>query len=155
MLAPLGREDSLLNEMIALARPGGIIASQESDDSGYVCYPPQPAWEKLKQITVAAFARGGGDYSSGRRVYGLLRRAGLENVQVRAATLALPAGHPYRIWPIESATALRERMLEWNLIKEAEFGQLLEECERIAHDPDIFLTSFTVMQTWGRKPETG
>jgi ubiquinone/menaquinone biosynthesis C-methylase UbiE len=155
MFAPLGHEDILLDELFALTRPGGIIASQESDESGYVCYPPQPAWERLKQITVAAFARGGGDYSAGRRSYGLLRRAGLEDVQVRAATLALPEGHPYRLWPIESATALRARMLEWNLIEETEFDQLLGECERIAQDPNIFLTSFTVVQAWGRKPENG
>ena len=34
MLAPLGRDEALLDEMIALARPGGIVASQESDESG-------------------------------------------------------------------------------------------------------------------------
>jgi ubiquinone/menaquinone biosynthesis C-methylase UbiE len=155
MFAPLGRDDILLNEMIALTRPGGIIVSQESDESGYVCYPPQPAWERLKQITIAAFARGGGDYSAGRRTYGLLRRAGLENVRARVAILALPAGHPYRLWPLESANALRGRILEWKLITEIELDQILGECEYIARDLDIFLTSFAVMQVWGRKPKIG
>lgn len=154
MLAPLGQDDILLNEMIALACPGGVIVSQESDESSYVCYPPQPSWERLKQLTMAAFARGGGNYSAGRRTYGLFRQAGLEDVQARVATLALPAGHPYRIWPIESAYALRGRLLEWELISETELYQLLEECERVACDPDIFLTSFAVMQVWGRKPTT-
>jgi ubiquinone/menaquinone biosynthesis C-methylase UbiE len=155
MFAPLGRDDILLNEMIALTRPGGIIASQESDESGYVCYPRQPAWERLKQLTIAAFRYGGGNYSAGRRTYGLLHRAGMKNVQARAAILALPAGHPYRIWPIESAIALRGRMLEWELINEIELDRLLGECERIASDPNIFLTSFVVMQVWGCKPEIG
>jgi ubiquinone/menaquinone biosynthesis C-methylase UbiE len=154
LFAPLGKDDILLNEMIALTHPGGIIACQESDESGYVCYPPQPAWERLKQLTVDAFARGGGDYSAGRRTYGLFRRAGLENVQVRAACLALPAGHPYRSWPIESALAFRPKFLEWGLITSGELDYLLQECERIARDPEIFLTSFVVMQVWGRKPET-
>ncbi len=152
VLSPLGQEDRLLQEMIALARPGGIILSQESDEAGYVCYPPQPAWDRLKQLTMAAFTHGGGDYSAGRRTYRLLRRAGLENVQARAAMLALPAAHPFRIWPIESAAALRGRMLEWGLIAEAELNGLFAECERIAHDPDIFLTSFSVIQVWGSKP---
>ena len=155
MFAPLGRDDILLNEMIALTRPGGIVASQESDESGYVCYPPQPAWERLKQLTVDAFARGGGDYSAGRRTYGLFRRAGLEKVQTRAACLALPAGHPYRLWPIESALAFRPRFLEWGLITASELDQLLQECEHIARDPETFLTSFVVMQVWGCKSETG
>ena len=153
MFAPLGRDEDLLDEMIALARPGGIIASQESDESGYVCYPPQPAWELLKRLTVEAFARGGGDYSAGRRTYALFRQAGLENVQARAACLALPAGHPYRLWPVESALAFRPRFLEWGLITSSELDGLLGECERIARDPETFLTSFVVMQVWGRKPD--
>jgi SAM-dependent methyltransferase len=155
MFAPLGQDQTLLSEMIALARPGGIVVSQESDESGYLCYPPQPAWEQLKHLTVQAFARGGGDYSAGRRMYGLFRRAGLENVQARAACLALPAGHPYRFWPIESALAFRPRFLEWGLISSTELDHLLQECERIARDPETFLTSFTVMQIWGRKPKSG
>jgi ubiquinone/menaquinone biosynthesis C-methylase UbiE len=152
MFAPLGQDDTLLKQMIALTRPGGIVASQESDESGYVCYPPQPAWERLKQLTIAAFARGGGDYSAGRRTYGLFRRAGLQDVQARAACLALPSGHPYRLWPIESALAFRPRFLEWGLITASELDHLLQECERIARDPETFLTSFVVMQVWGCKP---
>ena len=155
MFAPLGQDDTLLDEMIALARPGGIIVSQESDESGYVCYPPQPAWERLKQLTVEAFARGGGDYSAGRRIYGLFRHAGLQDVQARMACLALPAGHPYRLWPIESALAFRPRFLEWGLITASELDNLLQECEHIARDPETFLTSFVVTQVWGRKPAAG
>jgi SAM-dependent methyltransferase len=153
MFAPLGRDNTLLDEMIALTRPGGVVASQESDESGYVCYPPWPAWERLKQLTIDAFARGGGDYSAGRRMYGLFRHAGLEHVQTRAACLALPAGHPYRFWPIESALAFRPRFLEWGLITASELDHLLQECERIARDPENFLSSFVVIQVWGRKPE--
>ena len=153
MFAPLGRDDILLNKLIALTRPGGVVASQESDESGYVCYPPQPAWERLKQLTVDAFARGGGDYSAGRHTYGLFRRAGLENVQARTACLALPAGHPYRFWPIESALAFRPRFLEWGFITASELDTLLLECEHIARDPEVFLTSFVVMQIWGCKPK--
>lgn len=155
MFAPLGRDDVLLQEMVSLTRPGGIVVSQESDESGYVCYPPHPAWERLKRLTVEAFARGGGDYSAGRRLYGLFRRSGLKDVQVRTACLALPAGHPYRYWPIESAVALRSRLLKWGLISGEELDRLLEACTRIANDPEIFLTSFNVIQTWGRKPLNG
>jgi hypothetical protein len=44
--------------------------------------------------------------------------------------------------------------LEWGLITASELDHLLQECERIARDPETFLTSFVVMQVWGRKPET-
>jgi hypothetical protein len=35
---------------------------------------------------------------------------------------------------------------------EREFGATLEACQRIADDPDIWMTSFMVTQAWGRKP---
>jgi ubiquinone/menaquinone biosynthesis C-methylase UbiE len=151
LLAPLGREEEFIKEMIALTSPGGVIVSQESDESGYIADPPQPAWEKLKQLTIAAFGKGGGNYSAGRKMYGLMKHAGLEDVQARTAVLALPVGHPFRMWPLESAKALRPKLLEWGLIAEPELNSLLRECEGIARDPDIFLTSFAVMQVWGRK----
>lgn len=85
-------------------------------------------------------------------MYGLLRKAGLEDVKARAAALALPAGHPYRRWPIESTMATRLRTREWSLMSDSEWEQMVAECERIADDPDIFLVSFMVIQAWGRKP---
>ena len=151
MLTPLGRDEALLDEMLALARPGGIVALQETDSSTYVSDPPQPAWERMKELTVAAFARGGGDYDAGRHLYRLLRRAGLENIHLRAAVLPLPGGHPFRGWPMQSVTALRARMVDWGLTTEAELDSLLAAGKRIAEDDNIFLFSFMVVQAWGQK----
>ena len=36
-------------------------------------------------------------------------------------------------------------------MSDPEWEQLVAECERIANDPEIFLISFMVIQTWGRK----
>lgn len=152
VFTPLGRDEVLLAEMLRLTRPGGILLIEESDEAGYQAYPPQPAWDRLKALAVEAFGRGGGDYNAGRRMYSLLRQAGLEGIDARAAVLALPAGHPYRLWPLESAAALRPRILEWGLTTPAELDAIMDECERIANDPQVFLTSFIVVQVWGRKP---
>lgn len=84
-------------------------------------------------------------------MYGILRNAGLTDVKARAAALALPAGHPYRFWPIESTMATRPRTREWGLMSDEEWEQTVAECRRIAEDPEIFLVSFMVIQTWGIK----
>jgi Methyltransferase domain len=152
VFTPLGRDRVLMQEMLRLTRRGGVIATEEADECSYISYPPQPAWERLKALTFAAFERAGGDANAGRRMCGLLRNAGLEDVKARAAALALPAGHPYRTWPIESTRATRPRTREWGLISNPEWEQLVAECERIANDPDIFLISFMTIQVWGRKP---
>lgn len=152
MFSPLGKDQALMQELLALTRPGGVVVTQEADDCSYICDPPQEAWERLKALTADAFERAGGDAKAGRRMYGVLRHAGLEDVQSRAVALALPPGHPYRRWPIESTMATRPKTRAWGLMPDPEWQQMVAECERIADDPEIFLISFMVNQNWGRKP---
>jgi SAM-dependent methyltransferase len=153
MFTPLGYESGLLQAMLDLARPGGVVVAQEACEAGYECYPPQAAWQRLKEVTIAAFTRAGVDYNAGRRTYGLLRGAGCQSVTSKAAVLGLPAGHPFRRWPIESALALHDRILEYGLMSEDEFEATLQACQQVAGDPDIWITSFMVTQVWGKKPQ--
>ncbi len=95
MFTPLGRDEALLEAPLALTRPGGVLVTQEADECAYICQPPQPAWDRLKALTAAAFERAGGDVNAGRRMYRLLRNAGLQDVSSRAAALALPGGAPF------------------------------------------------------------
>ena len=56
LFSPLGRDEALMQELLRLLRPGGVLAAQEADECSYICYPPQEAWERLKTLTAAAFA---------------------------------------------------------------------------------------------------
>lgn len=155
VFAPVGRDDALLREMVALTRPGGMIAIQEPDAECWNCLPSHPAWERLKAVILEAFARGGGDFNAGRRTYGMLRRVGLEEVRVRAAVIAVQDRHPYMRLPVQFATSLRKRILDDRLMTEGELDAAVAECERIASDPHSLVTSFLVTQVWGRKPQEG
>ena len=155
VFAPVGRDDALLTEMRRLARPGGILAMQEPDASSWQCHPPRPAWDRLKGAIQAAFAAGGGDFNAGLRMYDLLRQAGLEDVQVRAAVLALQDRHPYMRLPVQFATSLRQRIIEGGLLRATELDELLAACEAIAGDPATRVTTFILTQVWGRLPQQG
>jgi SAM-dependent methyltransferase len=153
VFGPVGRDAELLREMLALTRPGGLLAIQEAvDDTPWRCYPPHPAWDRLTAAILAAFARGGGDFNVGRRTYGMLRGAGLQDVQIRPAVLALQHGHPYLRLPILMADSLRERIVGGGLLSEAELEEALADCEQVVQDPDRFALTFLVSQVWGRKP---
>jgi len=154
-LASAGRDADLLQQMIALTRPGGVIAVEEPDTSAWTFYPPHPAWEKLKTAILAAIARSGGDFNAGRRAFDRLRRAGLQDVQIRAAVIALQDQHPYKLAPVQLAALLRPRILETGLLGEAELDQSIADCERIAHDSGTVGMSFIVNQVWGRRPGSG
>ena len=153
VFGPVGRDDELLREMLALTRPGGLVAIQEAvDDTPWRCYPPHPAWERLTGAILGAFARGAGDFNVGQRTSGMLCGAGLQDVQIRPALLALQHGHPYMRLPILMATSLRERIVGGGLLSEAELEEALAGCEQALQDPERFALTFIVSQVWGRKP---
>jgi ubiquinone/menaquinone biosynthesis C-methylase UbiE len=152
VFAPVGRDSELLSEMVALTKPGGVVAIQEPDATCWNCFPQHWAWDRLKGAILAAFKQGGGDFNAGQRTYAMLRQAGLEQVQIRAAVIALQNGHPYMRLPIQFATSLRQRMLKANLLTEAELEEALSACEEIAKKPESFVLTFIVTQVWGRKP---
>jgi hypothetical protein len=140
--------------MRRLVRPGGVLAIQEPDSVAWRSLPWHPAWARLTSVIRSAFARSGGDFDAGRRTYGMLRQAGLQDVQIRAAVLALPNGHPYRRLPVQFAASLRERILEDRLIDGAELDDVIADCEKVAADPDTYITTFIVTQVWGRMPSS-
>ncbi|GGF32930.1 hypothetical protein GCM10011611_43900 [Aliidongia dinghuensis] len=153
VFAPVGRDDALLAELLRLAKPGGIIGIEEPDTSSWSLYPPHPAWEALKAAILAAFKRGGGDLDAGRRMFGLLRRAGLEDVTLRAAVVALQDGHPHMRLPIQFATSLRARILDGGLMNDAALDAAVMECEQAIGARDSAALSYIVTQVSGRKPQ--
>src|SRR5215472_13118589 len=76
---------AVIAEMVRIARPGGVIALQEPDSSGWVCDPPHPAWEPLLAELVAAYRRNGKNFNAGRRIVRWLRGAGLTDVGVQVS----------------------------------------------------------------------
>lgn len=153
VFAPVGRDEELLREMLALTRPGGVVVIQEPDAISWNCYPTHPAWVRLKGAILTAFERGGGDFNAGQRTFGMLRQAGLEEVQIRAAVIALQDKHPYKRLPIQFATSLRKRILEAGILSESELDNAIAECEQVAGDPETMVLSFIVTQVWGRKAQ--
>ena len=153
VFGPVGRDDELLREMLALTRPGGFVVIQEAvDDMPWRCYPPHPAWDRLTGAILGAFARGAGDFNVGQRTYGMLRGAGLQDVRIRPAVLALQHGHPYMRLPILMANSLRQPIVGGELLSEAELQEALAACEQVVQDPERFALTFLVSQVWGRKP---
>lgn len=153
VFAPVGRDDQLIQEMLALTRPGGIMAIQEPDATCWSCYPEHPAWTRLKDVILAAFARGGGDFNAGQRTFAMLRHAGMRNIRIRAAVVALQDEHPYKRLPIQFATSLRKRIVDAGLMSDSELDAAIAECEQVAADPSTIMLSFALTQVWGQKAQ--
>lgn len=149
---PYVRVDDVLQHMISLAKPGGIIAVEESDQYSYNYFPEVPTWPRLKEILEAAFKLRGGDINIGRDTYGLLLAAGLEDVQVRAGVVALQNSHPYMRLPMIAMGAMRPHLVNAGVSTDDELDALLDDLETRVSDPETYAVMFTLVQVWGRKP---
>lgn len=152
VFAPGGRDDVLLREMLALTRPGAVVAVEEPDTASWGCFPASPAWETLKSAIERVFRAVGGDFNAGRKMFGMFRAAGIEDVQVRAHVLALQPGHPYRRMPLQVATVLRRKIVDAGILSEKMLDEAIASFDEVAADDHTLMTTFTVLQVWGRKP---
>jgi hypothetical protein len=146
-----GAPERLLQEAIRLARPGGTIALQEPDGSSLNCYPPHPAWEKLKAVLLGAFSGVGADLQLARQLYSLVRQAGLEDVQYRPFLIGVRSMDSMVDYLPSTVESLRSTVAKLGLLSAAEFPGILAECRKHLHQPDTVFTMYTVAQVWGRR----
>ena len=144
-----GEPERLLAEAVRLARPGGVVAMQESEFSSLNCYPPHRAWSMLRAALAASFP-GSGEDPVAQRLYRLMRRAGLVNVQYRPFLLGVPFGDPWRDYLPATIESARSTVTGRGLIAADLLDRTLAACRSHLADPETVFTSFTVVQVWGR-----
>ena len=145
-----GNPEQLLREAIRLARPGGIVALQEPDGSTLNCYPPHPAWDRLKSTLMAAFKGVGADLELARRLYFLARQAGLADVQYRTALLGVRSIDPMVDYLPSTVESLRTAILRLGLLREGDLAAALVDCRQHLANPETAFTMYTLAQAWGR-----
>lgn len=147
-----GKPEQLLSEAVRLARPGGVVALQEPDASTLNCYPPHPAWNKLKAALLGAFRGVGADLELAGRLYALARQAGLDDVQYRPFLIGVRSVDPMVDYLPSTVESLRSTVLRLGLLSEAEWDDVMAACRAHLRDPGTVFTMYTVAQVWGRKP---
>lgn len=150
-----GLVDDLLARALTLVRPGGVLALQEPDIATLNCHPPHPAWDRLKTAVHRAFDAVGADVTLGRRLYGLVRGLGLQEVQYRPFVVGARSGDPWMDYFPSTVEHLRPTLLGRGLITAVELDAALADCRRHLAHPDTVFTYVLVTQVWGRKPRTG
>lgn len=145
-----GEPQKLLREAIRLARPGGIVALEEPDMATLNCYPPHPAWDRLKAALEGAFAAAGSNINLGRQLFAIARAAGLEDVQYRPFLVGVRASDPMVDYLPATVESLRRTIITNNLTTEDALDAGLAACRAHLADPGTVFTMYTVTQVWGR-----
>jgi SAM-dependent methyltransferase len=147
-----GDPERVIREAIRLCRPGRTVALQEPDCATLNCYPPHPAWEKLKSAVVGVFGAIGGDVYLGQCLYRLARQMGLADVHYRPVLIGVRATDPMVDYLPATAESLRGTIIKLGLLSDDEFPKILSEARQHLQKADTVFTLYTVAQVWGRKP---
>lgn len=146
-----GDPERLLDAASRLAKPGGIVALQEPDGSTLHCYPPHPAWDRLKKALLGAFEGVGADLELAKRLYHLVHQSGLMDVQYRTALIGVRSTDPMVDYLPSTVESLRGTIVRLGILTEMDFHAALADCRRHLAKPGTSFTMYTVAQVWGRK----
>jgi len=151
LLVTIPEPATVVAEMVRLARPGGWVASLEPDTEFRLCYPADPAFDRLGQLFDAAFRRNGADPFIGRRLTELYREAGLDEIGAEVRAPLHPPGHTRRTIMLDLVRSMRAVILERRLAEEQELDELDRRArEHLANPNTLIMTVYFL--AWGRKP---
>jgi len=153
LLVNLHQPEQVVEEMVSLLRPGGVIASHEADYLPHMCDPPSPAWDRLFEIFQAYTRAKGVDLFVGRRIHRMLRDAGIGELQVNPVIHVYPHGHNRRSIFLDFVQNVRDGLVGEGFARDEELNELTQELKRHLDDPDTLVVSHLFFQVWGRKPE--
>jgi SAM-dependent methyltransferase len=149
LLNNVPRPVDVVAEMARLTCSGGWVAVQDMDWISWTCVPAHPDWNRLADAAAAAWS---GDVRIGRRLPGLLRAAGLVEVEVDAHIRVFRPDHPYHRLLLRFAAIHRSRILDTGAVLAADLDEATRRLRDHLAEPDGFTLYATLFQAWGRKP---
>jgi SAM-dependent methyltransferase len=152
LLVTIPEPAEVVAEMVRLARPGGLVASQEADAEFSICYPPLAEWDRLLELFHASFPRAGADLRLGRRLTELFREAGLTDVGAAVYASCYPAGHSRRTVIPDLVRSLHPVILSLGLAGERELAEVDAAVRAHLADPRTLMMPHLLVTAWGRKP---
>jgi SAM-dependent methyltransferase len=151
LLIVVSEPKKVISEMVRLAAPQGVVAVEDVDIASWTCEPLHPAWTRLFAAFEAVYTRNGKDLRVGRRLPGMLRAAGLDNIGCKAhARLNGPGDFHQQQLPI-FVKLFRQQIIDHGLIAENELDSLLQQLETHLADPATLVVSPLLFQAWGHK----
>lgn len=150
---PNGKE--ILNHMVTLVRPGGIVFVEEANVRTMECSPPDPIWDQMLALAVDTFAKIGADVHLGPKLYRVFRTIGLTDLRVRPCLHALRAGDPMMMHLPDTLEGMRDAILSVGALTTIELDHMVNHLREHLSKPGTLTISSSMVQVVGKVPEEG
>ena len=152
LLLNVSNPAEIVAEMVRIAQPGGVVASQEPDAAGWSCDPPHPAFEILRRAILNAYRHTGKDFNIGRRIARMLRDAGLDDVRVRANARVTHVGEYYQTFLLTIASLVGDVIVASGELTANELDSYATALRAHLELPGTLTMQPVMWQAWGRVP---
>ncbi len=152
VLVNIPSPEQVVAEMVRLVKPGGWVTTDEADAMAGICYPPDPAWDRLREILHAAYLADGADLLIGRKLTHLLGDAGLADIGADGRADVYPAGHGRRTLLPDLVRSMWAKVVAGGIASEDELAQLDRRVRQRLADPSTLTVTCLYFLAWGRKP---
>jgi SAM-dependent methyltransferase len=141
-----------MEELVALARPGGMVVCVEPVFTIHVAEPPLRALARMAELMMALGALRGQDWCFGLRLPGLLADGGVADPVV---TLTAPASltAPFKRVNALNLVEARRALVDAGLATEAELERAIAELEAAAADRRQLIGLAGSLHAYGPTPE--
>lgn len=150
---PVANQHAIVATMVALVRPGGIIATESWDRASYACHPGHPSWDILNDAYREAVRPTNGDGTTGRTLPWLLRTAGLRDIRTKVHVRAVEIDDPRRTHRLGILDVTKDKILATGRLSETQFNEHRAALAAHLADPDTFVIDALFVQAWGRRPD--
>jgi len=150
LLTHLRDPAAALRRFYGQLKPGGMLAVQDIDFDGHVCYPPSGAFDRYVELYTKSVRARGGDPCIGPRLPSLIQEAGFSEVNVG---IVQPSGIAGEVKVIAAITfdAIAEGVLKSGLDTPENVHSTSEDLYAFARQPGSFMSVPRIFQCSGAR----
>lgn len=148
LLSHVADPQGVVSGLAAVIAPGGKVIVEDVDFTAAFCFPPSDAYTRSVQLYQQTVRRRGGNADIGPALPGLLRTAGLEDVQVRAVQPVSLDGGP-KVMCVLTLERTAAAIVDEGIASAEEVAAVSAELRVLAADRTTLISVPRIVQSWG------
>lgn len=150
LFSHLKEPENCIAAMVKACASGGTIVIEDTDFAGSFCYPTSPAYERYKELYQELLQARGGDSNIGPKLPVLLRKAGIQQLELNVIQPVHIRGEGKLMAPF-TMSRISNALTAGGLATVDEVQQILTELNQVAADSETVMSLPRIFQVWGRR----
>jgi ubiquinone/menaquinone biosynthesis C-methylase UbiE len=150
LLSHLNEPENCLAAMVEACAPGGRVVIEDTDFAGSFCYPPCGAYARYKELYQKLVQQRGGDSNIGPKLPAMLRRAGIQDIELNVIQPAHLHGEG-KLMASLTMSRISDALADEGLATEIEAQRILTELNDVATDSETLISLPRTFQVWGKR----